>query len=252
MLRSSFLQKLGHLPKKASPLGLHQSLLVVGFLNGVNSSSNLMKYSLQPPSHKFSTTTDEKFPTAEDVKSQPIDFDDVSDDMLFVLAKQEIHEARIERLIREIMRVDSVSRSDAIATVDVMDKKNDEMSFIIKLPYHLGIAFGLTAAFTAVPMVFHADTVVWFNDTFVGEDLPEYELDNFWRVGSWAWEWMEPFHGTLSFVLLGFAFARAQMEKIHITPFTERMRMKRAARLTTLYPQYNKGIVWDYALTDSF
>ncbi|CAM9242203.1 unnamed protein product [Heterosigma akashiwo] len=183
----------------------------------------------------------------------PLSYKDLSGDMLFVLCKQDDFEARCERLRREIMRIDRVSWQDAGKVVHEMDKKNDEGAAIIKLPYQLGIGFGLAAAFTAVPMVFHLDTVMWFNETFVGEDVPPFEdIDDPLQVGSWAWNWMEPFHGTMSFVLLGFQFARAQMKKIEYTTYTKYMRTRRAERLCALYPKYEKDVVFDFAYLDGY
>lgn len=63
---------------------------------------------------------------------------------------------------------------------------------------------------------------------------------------------MEPPLGTISFVLLCLQFGRAQLSNMQKNPYTEWMRKKRAVRLRGLYPQYNRFIVEDFAMTDSF
>jgi hypothetical protein len=84
-------------------------------------------------------------------------------------------------------------------------------------------------------------------------DVPEEkDLETALEVGSWAWNWMEPPLGQISFFLLCLQFARAQMQNLQVHPYTEWLQNKRAARLTALYPQYNKIIVEDFAKGDKF
>lgn len=78
------------------------------------------------------------------------------------------------------------------------------------------------------------------------------DLETPLEVGAWAWNWMEPPLGTISFVLLCLQFGRAQLSNMQKNPYTEWMRKKRARRLRELYPQYNRFIVEDFAMTDSF
>ena len=75
------------------------------------------------------------------------------------------------------------------------------------MPFKLGAT---TGAVSSVPLVFHMETAIWFNEQFVHSDLPDGgldALDTFWKVGNWTWGWMELYLlGTASFVLLGFQF----------------------------------------------
>lgn len=57
-------------------------------------------------------------------------------------------------------------------------------------PYKVGVAAGIGSALLSIPLVFHLDTVIWFNETFVHHDLPDgglADLNTFWKVGSFAW-----------------------------------------------------------------
>ena len=75
----------------------------------------------------------------------------------------------------------------------------------------------------------------------------ESDLDTWLEVGSWAWNWMEPPLGQISFVLLCLQFARAQMENMGIKPFTGFVISKRAQSVVQAYPQYNERILFEFA-----
>lgn len=82
----------------------------------------------------------------------------------------------------------------------------------------------------------------------IAVDVPEArDLETPLEVGAWAWNWMEPPLGTISFALLCLQFARAQMQNMHIAPYTEYMKNKRAQRLIALYPKYSAKVVEDFA-----
>ncbi len=183
----------------------------------------------------------------------PRGWSQVSNDDLVVLAKQGVHAAREERLRREIMSVDQVEYLDADKKLDEINKTNDKAAGLLTMPFKLGATIGIIGAVSSVPLVFHKETALWFNEQFVHSDLPEGgvdALDTFWKVGNWTWGWMEPYLGTASFVLLGFQFTRAQMEHMYWKPYGEFIRQVRANRLVLAYPQYNEGIVRDFAETD--
>eukprot|EP01098_Paradermamoeba_levis_P003881 TRINITY_DN1712_c0_g1_i2.p1 TRINITY_DN1712_c0_g1~~TRINITY_DN1712_c0_g1_i2.p1 ORF type:complete len:157 (-),score=40.45 TRINITY_DN1712_c0_g1_i2:205-675(-) len=154
------------------------------------------------------------------------------------------------------MRVDRVSWEVARRKVDVeMNSVNDHWGWLVTLPYKVGVALGLIAAFSAVPLVFHLQTAAWFNDNFVGEDLPEgglETLDSIWKVGHWTWGWMEPYLGTASFVLLGMQFTRANMKRLKWKPYTETILSWRANKLAKAFPKYNRTIVRDYSKSDAW
>lgn len=61
-----------------------------------------------------------------------------------------------------------------------MNRENDEGAWIVTFPYKIGFVFGVTAAVTALPLVFDLNTVLWFNDHFVHEDLPDGGVESEW------------------------------------------------------------------------
>jgi len=71
-------------------------------------------------------------------------------------------------------------------------------------------------------------------------------------VGSWAWGWMEPPLGQISFFLLCLQWARGQMLNVQVRPYTDRMMESRASSLASKYPQYNEGILKDFSKVDVF
>eukprot|EP00697_Spironema_sp_BW2_P004557 gnl/Spiro4/16185_TR8701_c0_g1_i1.p1 gnl/Spiro4/16185_TR8701_c0_g1~~gnl/Spiro4/16185_TR8701_c0_g1_i1.p1 ORF type:complete len:256 (-),score=65.79 gnl/Spiro4/16185_TR8701_c0_g1_i1:53-775(-) len=195
------------------------------------------------------------FPTQKDVIALPRKYRECSSDVLFILANQGCLGARRERLRREIMRVDKCDWSTAHLKFQEINMANDKFAWLVRLPYQIGTVTGVTAAVTAVPLVFHRDTAAWFNDRFVHESLPDgglEALDTIFKVGNWTWGWMEPYLGTASFVLLGMQFTRAHMQRLKWKPYTERVLAWRANRLARLYPQYEEGVVKQFAEADDW
>ena len=119
---------------------------------------------------------------------------------------------------------------------------------LLKLPYQIGIVSALLGGWLSLPLVFHYGAASKFNDHFVTCDPPDVgEADTWLEVGSWAWNWMEPPLGQISFVLLCLQFARAQMENMGMKPFTGAMIGRRAARVAEAFPQYNRRIIYEYS-----
>ena len=88
----------------------------------------------------------------------------------------------------------------------------------------------------SLPMVFHLDTALWFNEHWVTTDVPEArDLETWLEVGQWTWGWMEPPIGTLSFVFLAFQFARGRGI---INPAQVFYMKRRQERLLRMYPRY--------------
>lgn len=146
------------------------------------------------------------------------------------------------------MAVDGISWDDAQKIFHEMCTSNREGAFLITLPYKVGIATALTGAFASIPLCFDLTTVAWFNENFVTTDRPPAEdLETFLEVGSWAWGWMEPPLGQISFFLLALQFARAQMENLGIRPYTGMMKSRRAQALCDKYPKYSQQIVKDFS-----
>eukprot|EP00296_Roombia_truncata_P000704 JP436391.1.p1 GENE.JP436391.1~~JP436391.1.p1 ORF type:complete len:261 (+),score=61.19 JP436391.1:2-784(+) len=192
-------------------------------------------------------------PTMEDAKNMPRFYSEFSNEALAIMATQGEQGARQERLIREIMIVDNVSWDDAQPTFQAMSEANKAGMALAKVPYKIGIATALTAAFSSIPLCFHMDTVMWFNERFVTADIPESkDLETWLEVGSWAWNWMEPPLGQISFFLLCLQFARSQMQNLGAKPFTGWLLHRRADRLCAAYPTYNKKIVTEFSTTDDW
>lgn len=78
-----------------------------------------------------------------------------------------------------------------------------------RLPYLFAIVTATTAGFASFPLCFHEKSVTLFNEYFVTADIPPPEDRETWlEIGSWAWNWMEPPLGQISFFLLCLSFAR--------------------------------------------
>jgi len=126
----------------------------------------------------------------------------------------------------------------------------------ITLPYKIGIVSAVTAGIVSIPMVFQYDLVIWFNEFFVTAgivramvhinplsrsnflDVPEAkDLETALEVGGFAWNWMEPPLGTISFFLLCMQYARSQMQNLGAKPYTKSMLHMRANRLCKEFPQ---------------
>ena len=116
-------------------------------------------------------------------------------------------------------------------------------------PYVLSIAMVTSAGFLSFPLCFHLETVEAFNEYLVTTEQESAEnLETILEVGSWAWNWMEPILGQLSFFLLCLQFSRSQMEKIGSKPFTVFLKASRAKKLAAKYPQYDRDAVIGYAM----
>jgi len=101
-------------------------------------------------------------------------------------------------------------------------------------------------------MVFHKDTVTYFNHHHVTTDVPEpADMETVYEIGAWAWNWMEPALGTASFTLLAFQFMRAQMQNMDLKPYTGMVKSFKAKRLAAAFPEYDQNIVKDFARTSS-
>lgn len=124
--------------------------------------------------------------------------------------------------------------------------------FLATLPYKVGIASALISAFVSLPMIFEINTVLWFNELYVTTDVPEAkDLETPLEVGSFAWNWMEPPLGTISFFLLCMQYARSQMENLGIKPYTAWYKQRRADRLVREFPQYDRHILTSFSVEDS-
>lgn len=130
-------------------------------------------------------------------------------------------------------------------------KKNREGMAIAALPYQIGIVAGFSSAVASIPMVFDLSTTLWFNEFFVTTEVPGAEdLETSLEVGSWAWNWMEPPLGTLSFALVALQFSRAQMDNLGIRPYTRALKKRRGRALANAFPNYNSKVIMHFSETD--
>ena len=84
-------------------------------------------------------------------------------------------------------------------------------------------------------------------------DLPEpSDLDTVLETGAWAWNWMEPPLGTLSFTLLCLQWGTEQRRKLgdvdifSNSDWLEALRSSTADRVVAAFPQYNPAIMRAY------
>ena len=60
------------------------------------------------------------------------------------------------------------------------------------VPYQVGVSLAVVGALSSIPLVFHRETALWYNETFeCMAEVPE-ELDTLAEVSIWTWNWMEP------------------------------------------------------------
>eukprot|EP00586_Coscinodiscus_wailesii_P004261 CAMPEP_0172479004 /NCGR_PEP_ID=MMETSP1066-20121228/3268_1 /TAXON_ID=671091 /ORGANISM="Coscinodiscus wailesii, Strain CCMP2513" /LENGTH=248 /DNA_ID=CAMNT_0013239037 /DNA_START=59 /DNA_END=805 /DNA_ORIENTATION=+ len=185
-------------------------------------------------------------------ESLPLSAKDMSADNLALLSALDQADAIEEMLKRHIMSVDSVDYEKATKIFGEIRAANREGMYITTIPYKAGIYTALGASALSFPLCFHYPTVHWFNDKFVTSDIPEpKDLETWLEVGSWAWCWMEPVMGQVSFVLLCLQFARAQIQNIGIRPFTDALATKRASSLATKFSKYDSGLIQKYSKVNS-
>lgn len=189
--------------------------------------------------------------TIEEAKAMPREFREYPNDVLLAMAVHGDCGACTERMIREIMSVHDVSWSDAQPHLKVIQYESRRLFYLTKFPYRFGIAAAAVAGASTFPLCFHLKSVEWFNTKFVTAEVPEaHEVETFLEVGSWAWNWMEPPLGQLSFVILCAQFARSQMQNIGIKPYTDWWMEQRARRLHKRFPEYNASVLADFAQAD--
>jgi len=172
-------------------------------------------------------------------------------DVLLSAALTGDQEAREERLIREIMTVRNISWDEAQPEFRKIVACNREGLFLNTLPYKFGIGASLFLGFASIPMIFELNTVLWFNEAYVTTDVPEdKDLETPLEVGSWAWNWMEPPLGQMSFFLLCMQYARNQLTNLGAKPYTAWFLNKRAKRVSEAFPDYCAHIVEDFSQGD--
>ena len=172
---------------------------------------------------------------------------------LLTLSAMKNHDARVELLKRNIQSVDQVSYQVASETFRTMAAYQQRFTVWQTIPHKLGISIALTAGFGSIPLCFHLPTVHWFNHHHVTTDIPEpADLETWLEVGAWAWNWMEPPLGQISFLLLCLQFSRSQLDNLGIRPYTRWRKHRLAQQLAATFPRYNSKLVMDYSKTTGF
>lgn len=192
-------------------------------------------------------------PSLDIANSMPLSCREMDNASLLTLSAMKNHEACIEVLKRHIMSVDTVSYQVAEEKFFEIAELNSEGIWFQTIPYKVGITAALTAGFSSIPLCFHLPSVHWFNHHYVTTDIPEpADLETWLEVGAWAWNWMEPPLGQISFMLLCLQYSRSQLENLGIRPFTTSMKHRRAQKLATAFPMYNAKVVMDFSKTAGF
>jgi hypothetical protein len=203
------------------------------------------------PFFRYSDNRKKSNMTIETAKSLPKEYDEYPNDVIITMAVMGDQGAREERLVREIMAVDEVAYEVAQSTLERIKTSNRKGLVWQTLPYKIGIATAVTAGVVSFPLIFHYDTVLWFNEFYVTCDVPEEkDLETPLEVGGFAWNWMEPPLGQVSFFLLCMQYSRAQLENLGIKPFTNIFKSRRAKRLHIEFPQYNAQVLTSFSEGD--
>jgi len=190
-------------------------------------------------------------PSIEDAERQPTHVCELSHQTLAELAIMGNHCAQRERLVREIMAVDSIPWEAAHEILHKLDEHNEKYYWIESLPYRIGITFTMLCGVVGTLMVFCKPVALWYGENVAGEELPEGVTDiselTTNQVGAWTWNWMEPMIGVASFVLLCCQFSRAQIKKMNMKTYGEHLLQWRAQRLARQYPEYDGSMVRAWA-----
>lgn len=190
-------------------------------------------------------------PTIAEARRLPREYFEFPDHVLLTMAANFDHDARRERLTREIMAIDEVDWDAAQGRVALIGQATHEHIGMYIAPFKVVIYTSLLAGFASFPLCFHLDTVKWFNDVFVTTDVAKPEdLETILEVGSWSWGWMEPPLGQISFFLLCLQLARDQGANIGKKSLAETLRLRRAMTVADKFPRYNRKIVLDFAETE--
>ncbi|CAD7946285.1 unnamed protein product [Amoebophrya sp. A120] len=199
-----------------------------------------------------------KYPTIEEAEQLPRDWHELDNRSLWHhCGPGGIHDANEERLIREIMKVQKVEYQHAVYKLMEIQEHiiggNTIFRHIGLMPYKVGMATAGILGISTVPLIFHKNTVLWFNDLFVTADLPEQkDLETWLEVGGFAWNWMEPLIGQLSFMFLVAQYMRSQLLNLGLKPYTGMLIKYRCDRAVEHYPEFSATILTDYATTISW
>jgi len=190
-----------------------------------------------------------EIPSAKDARQMPRHPSDISGEGLYILCHgHKDVEAIREALRREAMAVDGIEYEETSKVVLQLNDANSDWLWLQRLPYQVSIYSALIAGWASLPLVFHEQTAVLFNEYLVHGDALEADVTRTcFNIGTWTWGWMEPQLGTVSFFLLCVQFAREQAMELGIRPFTDRRKKAMGTALVAKFPQYNPKLVRAYA-----
>jgi len=184
-------------------------------------------------------------------KDYVFDFEQMSQETLLMLSSNECeghYEACSELVTRNIMQVDGVSHEEASVTFAKVDEAAKSGLSMWRMPYTIGMYTFFASAIISVPLVFHEETVMWFNEAFVTFEPPgEGEMDTWLEVGAYSWSWMEPPLGQLSFMILAVQLGAMNMRNLGMKPYGTFYRNYQARNLVKDFPAYNKRILTQFS-----
>lgn len=191
-------------------------------------------------------------PSAADCKEMAYNISSLPHEVLLVAAINGNHDAREEVLTRNIMAVDGIGWADAKEKVAEIETECKKWNWLARLPYQIGLIGFATAAIVSVPLVFHADTVNYFNEHFVTMPAAEEgEQDTWLEVGGFAWGWMEPPLGQASFMILCAQLSMGSAFALGFHTNGDWMGKNRATRVLAKYPHYNERVLREFASSEA-
>eukprot|EP00658_Telonema_sp_P-2_P072061 TRINITY_DN61254_c0_g1_i1.p1 TRINITY_DN61254_c0_g1~~TRINITY_DN61254_c0_g1_i1.p1 ORF type:complete len:288 (+),score=67.63 TRINITY_DN61254_c0_g1_i1:147-1010(+) len=181
-------------------------------------------------------------PTKEQCAQQARAYSEVQSEALLLMAATGDPGARRERMVREVMLVDSLSWGDASLRTTAIKTKISNQGAGLRVAQRVASYALVGAAIASIPLVFHSGTAYYFNELFVHfSPPPANEIETPLEVGAWSWSWMEPPLGTFSFAVLCYQMARPAGRPIN--PFAEVLKRRRDAWVVDMFPQYSPMIL---------
>ena len=114
----------------------------------------------------------------------PASYRDMDDLCLVTLGGMGNLDAREEILKRHIMCMDDVPYATACDIFADIEETNYKWMRLMSLPFQVGIVTAFSSAVISIPLVFHLQTVEYFNEHFVTADHPPLkELETALEVG---------------------------------------------------------------------
>lgn len=184
---------------------------------------------------------------AEMIKDKVVHMSELAGERVFMLAHGGDVNAKREILRREIMCVDKIPYTATTEVLLEINSKTESALAVQKPATQFLIYFAQFSGWAAIPMVFSLTLVKAFNEKFVTMDLPEpSDLDTILETGSWAWNWMEPPLGTISFTLLCLQWAAEQRKILGLKSVGDYRCESTGSNVCAAYPKYNASVLRSY------